>query len=102
MNTACVLVLSRSQQMAFVDVLGHYLRDKNAPQEFIDMSTDPAAHTTAGSLLTLVMSAPPTMAKAIEELQDALARESATVSAIQYQRDQAYLQLKKHGIEVPL
>jgi len=88
--------------MALVDILGHHLRAKDAPQEFIDLTTDPATHTAAASLLTLLMSAPPTLAKAVQELQEALTRESAAVAAVQYQRDQAYIELKKHGIETPL
>jgi hypothetical protein len=48
-----VLRLTRSQQMALVDILVAYIRTDEA-QEFVDLSTD--TKTTTGELLSLVAS----------------------------------------------
>lgn len=59
-----VLRLTRSQQMALLDVLIAYVRDTDLPQEFLDVSAD--VTTTTGELLRLVSS--------LDEIE--LARES--------------------------
>lgn len=52
--TAVVLRLTRSQQMALIDVLLEYARDPEKPQLFVDCSSDEGTATTTGDLLVLV------------------------------------------------
>ena len=53
-KTIMILRLTRSQQMALVDVLLEHLRDPNGSREFVDCSSNPATTTTVGELLALV------------------------------------------------
>lgn len=48
------LIITRSQQMALIDILMIYIRQTDEPQEFLDVSTN--ATTTTGELLRLVSS----------------------------------------------
>lgn len=55
MERQIVLRLTRSQQMALIDVLIGYVRLNDQPQEFLDVSHD--VTTTSGELLRLVSEA---------------------------------------------
>jgi hypothetical protein len=58
MHPGVALFLSRSQQMALIDIVLSYARIANQPQEFVDCTTAEAVTTTTGDLLTLVSSMP--------------------------------------------
>ena len=55
MERQVMLRLTRSQQMALIDVLICYVRLHDQPQEFLDVSKDHT--TTSGELLRLVSEA---------------------------------------------
>ena len=48
------LTLTRSQQMALIDILMAYLRLEDQPQEFINCSSSEEIVTTTGELLSLI------------------------------------------------
>lgn len=52
MSVNLVVRMTRSQQMALVDILVAYMRIDDEPQEFVDVSTDTT--TTPGELLRLI------------------------------------------------
>lgn len=51
-----VLRITRSQQMAMLDVIGRYMRLKDEPQRFCNVENDEITETP--DLMTLVMDAP--------------------------------------------
>lgn len=69
MAAAIMIALTRSQQMALIDVLVEHVRAPASTQLFIDCAT--GTHTSVGDLLTLITeaSAPPTVT--MQQLLDA-------------------------------
>jgi hypothetical protein len=55
-----IVALTRSQQMALIDLIAHSLRCRcdSRIEEFIDASTSPTVRTSPGELLRLVSEAP--------------------------------------------
>lgn len=48
-----IVRMTRSQQMAVLDVIMEHMRLPGATEYFVDMSTDPPTQTTLGELLTV-------------------------------------------------
>jgi hypothetical protein len=53
----CTITLTRSQQMALLDILAERMRDQKAIHRFLNFSTSPPTQTEDTELFALVMNA---------------------------------------------
>lgn len=57
-EAVAILRLTRSQQMALIDIVGYHMRRPEEVQVFINCSTDPMVETTTGDLMKLLTECP--------------------------------------------